>query len=69
MIVEVGNYRIKAGTPRVIKFFETQAIPAQQRHGMTIVGPLINIENPMINIENPNKFVWLRAFRLWRNRG
>jgi len=51
MIVEVGNYRIKAGTPRVIKFFETQAIPAQQRHGMTIVG--------LIDIENPNKFVWL----------
>ena len=55
MIVEVRSYRIKPGhRQEFIKFFETQAVPAQQQHGMKIVGPLIDVENP-------NKFVWLRA--------
>lgn len=56
MIVEVRSYRIKPGRrDEFIEFFQTRAIPAQQAHGMKIVGP-------MLDVENPNKFVWLRLF-------
>jgi quinol monooxygenase YgiN len=56
MIVEVRSYRVKPGhRDEFIKFFETQAVPAQRSHGMIILGPLLDLENP-------NKFVWLRSF-------
>jgi hypothetical protein len=56
MIVEVRSYRIKPGRrAEFIKLFETRAIPALRSYGMTILGPLLDVENP-------NKFVWLRSF-------
>jgi hypothetical protein len=56
MIVEVRSYRIKPGhRAEFINFFETRAVPALRSYGMTILGPLLDIENP-------NKFVWLRGF-------
>jgi heme-degrading monooxygenase HmoA len=56
MIVEVRSYRIKPGRrDEFIELFETRAVPAQQAHGMKIIGPLLDIENP-------NKFVFLRSF-------
>ncbi len=56
MIVEVRSYRIKPGhRDDFIKLFETRAIPALRSYGMTILGPLIDVENP-------NKFVFLRGF-------
>lgn len=56
MIVEVRSYRIKPGRrEEFIKFFETRAVPALRSYGMTILGPLLDLENP-------NKFVWLRSF-------
>ena len=56
MIVEVRSYRIKPGRrAEFIELFETRAIPALRSYGMTILGPLLDVENP-------NKFVWLRSF-------
>ena len=56
MIVEVRSYRIKPGRrAEFINFFETRAVPALRSYGMTILGPLLDLENP-------NKFVWLRSF-------
>ena len=56
MIVEVRSYRIKPGRrEEFINFFETRAVPALRSYGMTILGPLLDLENP-------NKFVWLRSF-------
>ena len=56
MIVEVRSYRIKPGhREEFVEFFETRAVPALRSHGMTILGPLLDLENP-------NKFVWLRSF-------
>ena len=56
MIVEVRSYRIKPGRRAdFIEFFETRAVPAQRAEGMTILGPLLDLENP-------NKFVFLRGF-------
>lgn len=56
MIVEVRSYRIKPGhRAEFIKLFEMRAIPALRSYGMTILGPLLDVENP-------NKFVWLRGF-------
>ena len=56
MIVEVRSYRIKPGRrAEFIEFFETRAVPAQRAEGMTILGPLLDLENP-------NKFVFLRGF-------
>jgi heme-degrading monooxygenase HmoA len=56
MIVEVRSYRIKPGhREEFIEFFETRAVPALRSYGMTILGPLLDLENP-------NKFVWLRSF-------
>ena len=56
MIVEVRSYRIKPGRrAEFIHLFETRAVPALRSHGMSILGPLLDVENP-------NKFVWLRAF-------
>lgn len=56
MIVEVRTYRVKAGRrDEFIEFFESRAIPALRSFGMTVLGPLLDLENP-------NKFVWLRGF-------
>lgn len=56
MIVEVRSYRIKPGRrAEFIKLFETRAIPALRSFGMSILGP-------MLDVENPNKFVWMRSF-------
>jgi hypothetical protein len=56
MIVEVRTYRVKAGRREdFIKFFESRAVPALRSYGMSVLGPLLDIENP-------NKFVWLRGF-------
>ena len=56
MIVEVRSYRIKPGRrAEFLDFFQTRAVPALRSHGMTVLGPLLDLENP-------NKFVWLRSF-------
>src|SRR5215813_5143231 len=56
MIVEVRSYRIKPGRrAEFIQFFEARAIPALHSYRMTVLGPLLDLENP-------NKFVWLRSF-------
>jgi len=56
MIVEVRTYKIQPGRrDEFIKFFETRAVPAQNSHGMKILGPLLDLENP-------DTFVWLRSF-------
>jgi NIPSNAP protein len=56
MIVEVRSYRIKPGRrAEFIQFFETRSVPALRSYGMTVLGPLLDLENP-------NKFVWLRSF-------
>ena len=56
MIVEVRSYRIKPGRrAEFVELFETRAMPALRALGMTIVGP-------MLDLENPNKFVFLRGF-------
>lgn len=38
-----------------LAFFTTRSIPALRSKGMTVVGPLIDLENADV-------FVWLRAF-------
>ena len=56
MIVEVRTYRIKQGLRNeFLDFFVKRAIPALQRKGMVVLGPLVDLENP-------NVFIWLRAF-------
>ena len=56
MILEVRSYRIKPGRrAEFLDFFQTRAVPALRSHGMTVLGPLLDLENP-------NKFVWLRSF-------
>jgi hypothetical protein len=62
VIVEVRSYRIKPGRrDEFIKFFETRAVPAQREYGMSVLGPLLDVENP-------NKFVWLRTFASLEDR-
>lgn len=56
MIVEVRRYRTRPGMrDEFLRFFEARSVPALQAHGMTVLGPLIDLENP-------NAFVWLRGF-------
>ncbi len=56
MIVEVRTYTVKPGMrDRFITFFEQRAVPAQRDLGITIVGPLTDLENPDV-------FVFLRGF-------
>lgn len=56
MIIEVRGYRVKPGRrDEFIDFFETRAIPALRSFGMSVVGPLLDVENP-------NRFSWLRGF-------
>ena len=56
MIVEVRTYKIKEGQrQRFLDFFESKSVPAQRRKGMSILGPLVDLENPDV-------FIWLRAF-------
>ena len=55
MIVEVRSYRIKPGRrAEFIKLFETRAIPALRSYGMTILGPLLDVENPKFSLWYPN---------------
>lgn len=56
MIVEVRTYRVKPGRrAEFIAFFESRSIPALQDEGMTVLGPLLDLEDPDV-------FVWLRGF-------
>ena len=56
MIVEVRSYRIKPGhREEFIKLFESKAVTAQKKYGISVIGPLLDVENP-------NKFVFLRSF-------
>jgi len=56
MILEVRSYRIKPGRrAEFVRLFETRAVSALRAHGMTVIGPFLDVENP-------NKFVWLRGF-------
>jgi hypothetical protein len=56
VIVEVRTYKIKQGLrERFLEFFVTRAVPAQQAKGISVLGPLVDVENPDV-------FVWLRAF-------
>lgn len=56
MIVEVRIYTTKPGLrDEFLAFFTARSIPALRSKGMTVLGPLIDLENPDV-------FVWLRAF-------
>jgi hypothetical protein len=56
MIIEVRTYRVKSGRrAEFLEFFETRAVPALRAHGITVLGP-------MIDLENPSRFVWMRGF-------
>jgi len=56
MIVEVRTYKIKPGMrDEFIRFFETRSIPALHSHGMSVFGPLLDLENP-------DTFIFLRGF-------
>jgi hypothetical protein len=56
MIIEVRTYRTKPGLrDRFIAFFEERSIPALRAEGMTVLGP-------MLDLEDPDAFVWLLAF-------
>jgi hypothetical protein len=56
MIVEVRTYRIKPGRrDEFIRFFESRSVPALHRHGMRVIGPLIDLENG-------DTFLFLRGF-------
>lgn len=56
MIIEVRTYRTKPGLrDRFIAFFEERSIPALRAEGMTVLGP-------MLDLEDPDTFVWLRGF-------
>jgi hypothetical protein len=56
VIVEVRNYRVTPGRRAdFIRFFEDQAVPALRAHGISVLGP-------MLDLENPNRFLWLRGF-------
>jgi hypothetical protein len=56
MIVEVRTYKIKEGLrEQFLDFFENKAVPAQRLKGMSILGPLVDLEDPDV-------FIWLRAF-------
>jgi hypothetical protein len=56
MIVEVRTYRIKSGQrARFLELFAQRTVPLQQRIGMRILGPLLDLEDPDV-------FVWIRAF-------
>jgi len=56
MIVEVRTYRIKEGQrAKFIETFERRSVPIHREIGITIVGPLLDMENP-------DAFVFLRGF-------
>ena len=56
MIVETRTYTIKPGLrQRFIDLWETRTKPLQQRIGMGVIGP-------WIDLENPDRFVWIRTF-------
>jgi hypothetical protein len=43
MIVELRTYRIRDGQrERFLEFFRTKAVPAQQAHGMLVMGPFVD---------------------------
>jgi hypothetical protein len=54
--VEVRTYRTKPGRrAEFVELFQTRAGPAQLDFGMTVMGPLLHIEDP-------DTLIWLRAF-------
>ena len=56
MIIEVRTYRTKAGLrDQFIAFFEERSIPALRSEGMTVLGP-------MLDLEDPDTFIWFLAF-------
>lgn len=56
MIVEVRNYRTKPGCrAEFVRLFEERTGPTQISLGMTIIGPLLDLEDPDVA-------VWLRGF-------
>ena len=62
MIIEIRNYKIRTGQrDKFIEFFETKALPLQEKFGMKILGQFINEEDP-------DSFVWLRAFKDEKDR-
>jgi hypothetical protein len=56
MIIEVRVYKTKPGLrSRFLQFFEEKAGPLQQRIGIQVFGPFIDLDDA-------DSFVWLRAF-------
>lgn len=56
MIVEVRNYRMKPGRrAEFVRLFGERTGPTQISLGMTIIGPLLDLEDPDVA-------VWLRGF-------
>ena len=56
MIVEVRTYHIKEGRrAEFLSVFQRRSVPIHHKIGMTIIGPLLDIEHPDV-------FVFLRGF-------
>ena len=56
MIVEVRNYRTKPGRrAEFVRVFEERTGPSQISLGMTLIGP-------MLDLDDPDVVVWLRGF-------
>ncbi|MGH7918882.1 MAG: NIPSNAP family protein [Candidatus Dormibacteraceae bacterium] len=56
MVVEVRNYRTKPGArEEFLAVFAQRGVPALRDSGISVLGPLRDLENP-------NRFSWLRAF-------
>jgi NIPSNAP protein len=56
MIVEVRTYRTKPGCrAEFVRLFEERTGPSQTSLGMTLIGPLLDVEDPDV-------VIWLRGF-------
>jgi hypothetical protein len=56
MIVEIRTYTVKPGQRAAfLEIFEHRTVPAMRATGMSILGPLLDLEKPDV-------FHWLRAF-------
>jgi hypothetical protein len=47
MIIEMRTYKLKPGCrPQFLQLFRSKSIPAHEKIGMRILGPLLSVETP-----------------------
>jgi hypothetical protein len=47
MIIEMRTYKLKPGCrPQFLQLFRSKSIPAHEKIGMRILGPLLSVEDP-----------------------